>query len=158
MAQVRIETTIDAPLAVCTAYLRTPALLRHVAAPLVGFASREPGGFPEVWSPGPHRVWMLLFGFIPLGPQTVDISHSEWDAAIVWVRDNGSGHLVRRWDHRIEMRADGPGRTHYVDQVDIDAGVLTPVVTAFAQLFYRWRQARWRALARRKFAALPPLS
>lgn len=154
MAQVRIETVIDAPLAACAAHLRTPALLRHVAAPLVGFASREPGGFPDAWAPGPHRVWMLLFGFIPLGPQTVDISHGDWDGATVWVRDNGSGLLVRRWDHRIEMRAHGPDRTLYRDQVDIEAGLLTPAVAAFAHLFYRWRQARWRGLARSGFRAL----
>jgi hypothetical protein len=154
MARVRIETIIQAPLATCTAHLQTPALLRHVAAPLIGFISREPGGFPAVWEPGPHRVWMLAFGFLPLGPQTVDISHGDWSAETVWVRDNGAGLLVRRWDHRIEMTADGPDRTRYVDQVDIEAGLLTPLVQAYAALFYRWRQARWRGLARSGFRAL----
>lgn len=153
-AQVRIETMIEAPLAVCVAHLKTPALLRYVAAPLIGFVSREPDGFPAEWAPGPHRVWMLALGFVPLGPQSVDISHGDWDGDPVWVRDNGAGLLVRRWDHRIEMTAEGPDRTRYVDLVDIDAGPLTIFVHAFAILFYRWRQMRWRGLARSGFRAL----
>lgn len=39
-------------------------------------------------------------------------------------------------------------RCHYSDVVDIEAGALTPVVAAFAALFYRYRQRRWRRLAR----------
>jgi hypothetical protein len=34
------------------------------------------------------------------------------------------------------------------DEVDIAAGHMTPIVWAFAQVFYRHRQHRWRALAR----------
>ena len=54
-------------------HLMRPALLRHVAFPLVLFVSREHGGFPDRWREGPHRVWMFQFGFLPLGPQTIGI-------------------------------------------------------------------------------------
>jgi hypothetical protein len=38
--------------------------------------------------------------------------------------------------------------------VHIDAGMLTPLVAAFARLFYAHRQKRWRALAKNGFHAL----
>jgi len=40
------------------------------------------------------------------------------------------------------------------DRVHIDAGMLTPLVAAFARLFYAHRQKRWRALAKNGFHAL----
>ena len=39
-------------------------------------------------------------------------------------------------------------RTRYSDRIEIDAGPLTPLVAGYAQLFYRYRQRRWRRLAR----------
>jgi hypothetical protein len=38
------------------------------------------------------------------------------------------------------------------DTVEVRAGVLTPFIWLFAQLFYRHRQRRWRALVARRFA------
>jgi hypothetical protein len=34
-----------------------------------------------------------------------------------------------------------------MDRIEIDAGVMTPLVAGFAAIFYRYRQRRWRALA-----------
>jgi len=42
----------------------------------------------------------------------------------------------------------GPWRSHYTDEIDIGAGALTPFVWAYAHLLYRYRQWRWRRLAR----------
>ncbi len=38
-------------------------------------------------------------------------------------------------------------RSRYSDVIDIDAGILTPLVWGFAHLFYHYRQMRWRKLA-----------
>jgi hypothetical protein len=127
-----------------------PALLRHIAFPLIVFQSLETGGFPNRWADGDHRVFMWQFGFLPLGPQTVSISRGETEDGGFFVRDNGRGMLARRWDHRISIKATGPETTHYVDGVAVDAGFLTPLVAAFAHVFYRWRQARWRSVVRNK--------
>jgi hypothetical protein len=43
------------------------------------------------------------------------------------------------------------GGTLYRDQVTIQAGMFTPFIWLFAQLFYRHRQRRWRQLARTGF-------
>jgi hypothetical protein len=57
--------------------------------------------------------------------------------------------LIRRWDHRIQFEPLGPDSSRYTDEVEVEAGLLTPVAWAFAQWFYRHRQRRWRRVARR---------
>lgn len=133
--------------------LHTSDVLRFVAAPLVYFTSREKGGFPALWEQGEHRVFMWCLGFIPFGPQTIDISWGKDAAGDFWVRDDGSGLLVRRWDHRIFVRPAPGGKTQYTDEVEIEAGLLTPFVWAFAAVFYRWRQRRWKTYLKRRQAA-----
>jgi hypothetical protein len=39
----------------------------------------------------------------------------------------------------------------YRDRVEVRAGVLTPFIWVFAQIFYRHRQRRWRRLAANGF-------
>ena len=73
---------------------------------------------------------------------------------IRFIRDNGYGPLIKRWDHWIAIAADEGGTTHYTDRVAIEAGLITPLITTFARVFYAHRQRRWRALARTGFAAL----
>lgn len=147
-AVIRCETAIEAPLETVRDLIERPALLRHIAFPLIFFQSLEKGGFPNIWSEGDHRVFMWQFGFLPLGPQTVSISRGENPDGSVWVRDNGDGLIARRWDHLITIRSQGLSQTYYVDEVAIEAGLLTPFVASFAHVFYRWRQSRWRAVAR----------
>lgn len=147
---VQLTTYLDAPPTQVWEHVRRPSLLRYVAAPLVTFRSREPAGFPDVWSDGAHRVWMFAFGVLPLGPQTVGIEIGPHEQDVYRVRDNGSGLLARVWDHRIAIEAHGAG-SRYTDSVTIDAGLLTPLVSVFAMIFYRWRQHRWRRLVRRGF-------
>ena len=143
--KVALET--DLPIAPETAWdwVQTSALLREITFPLVIF--RPIGGpWPERWEETRYRAWMLLFGVLPFGRQSIVITKGE-DADGYWVRDNGSGDLVATWDHRITLRRTEDGGTRYADVVEVKAGVLTPVVWAFAAVFYRWRQRRWRRLA-----------
>jgi len=74
------------------------------------------------------------------------------DDAAIWpkkLRDNGYSALITTWDHWITVEPDGERGTRYRDEVEVKAGLLTPFVWLFAQVFYRHRQRRWRALARR---------
>ena len=56
-------------------------------------------------------------------------------------------------DHRITLKVDGEG-TSYTDNVRIEAGILTPIVWAFAVCFYHYRQRRWRQLVKNNFKKL----
>jgi hypothetical protein len=55
------------------------------------------------------------------------------------------------WDHWIEIAPESSG-TRYLDRIHLDAGLLTPLIAAFAAIFYNYRQKRWRKLVRSNFA------
>lgn len=135
--------------------LQRPALLQHIAWPLLRFVPRGKG-FPARWKPGEYRAWMLGGGVLPVGWQAIVISFPQSRDGIRSMRDNGYGPLIKRWDHRIEI-APGPQpqTSLYRDIVTIEAGLLTRFVAAFARIFYRHRQQRWQKLAASNFAALP---
>lgn len=126
------------------AHLRTSRLLIHVASPVVKFIPAGATQLPEKWEEGAYWVSLRLFGFIPFGKQAVVISYPE-SPNYFSIRDNGHSVLVKKWDHRITINPMGTG-TLYRDHVTIEAGVFTVFVWAFAQLFYRHRQRRWRQL------------
>lgn len=130
----------------------TPALLNYVVAGLMKFQPIDPVEFPRSWSAGKYMVRMLAFHFLPVGWQTVGIElpegHEAW-----FVRDNGSGSIAKVWDHLIFIEPDASG-TCYVDEVRIDAGILTWPVSLYAELFYRYRQRRWRKLVAANFRPL----
>jgi hypothetical protein len=128
----------------------TPELLFHIAAPLVRF--RFVGcDAPVQWSDGSrYLVAIKLFGLLPFGEQWI-VPTLQSDPARVWpkrLRDNGHSALIKTWDHWITIASDGQGGTLYRDEVEVHAGLLTPFIWVFAQIFYRHRQRRWRSLAR----------
>jgi hypothetical protein len=148
---IALSTRIAAaPDAVWTLVQR-PDLLRHIAWPIIRFAPELGNSWPTQFiesEPVPARLF--LFGVIPLGVQWIVPSlhqppHGDWPKRL---RDNGHSRLIKRWDHWIILEPDGEGGTRYRDKVDVDAGLLTPIVGLFAHLFYRHRQRRWRNLAK----------
>lgn len=150
--RISLSTVLDAPVSQIWAAAQKSALFEHVSAPVVRFRAKEP--LPEVWREGRYLVTMLLFGVLPIGDQWIVIELPQPDEAAgeYVVRDNGHSASIRRWDHRLILRARPDGRTDYSDVLDLEAGLTTPFVWLFAQVFYRHRQKRLRALAARGFA------
>ncbi len=148
---VSISTHLPASPDAVWDHVQTPRLLHHVAWPLIRFVPKGAPWPAERWTEGRHETWMFLFGLIPIGWQVIGIELPTATPGRHVVRDNGYGPLIRRWDHWIEIEPEGRG-TRYTDTVHIDAGLLTPLITAFAKIFYRHRQRRWRSLARSGFA------
>ena len=58
------------------------------------------------------------------------------------------GGPVSAWNHRLLFEPTGERSCRYTDRVEVRAGLLTPAVALFAMFIYRYRQARWRRLAR----------
>ena len=144
---VVLTTRLEAPPDRVWELLWRPETLMHVAWPLLRFVPTEP--LPRRWREGGvYAVKVRLGGVLPIGRQEIRVSSGvEGDER--WLRDDGRGSLVRRWDHRVRVAPSPDGGTRYTDEIDVEAGALTPVVRAFAELFYRHRQRRWRALVRR---------
>jgi hypothetical protein len=104
---------------------------------------------PDSWSEGTYRVRLHLFGLVPFGEQAIVISIPPTATGFA-LRDAGHSALIKTWDHLITIQPHGNGSI-YRDRVEVKAGVLTPLIWLFAQVFYRHRQRRWRALVARKF-------
>lgn len=160
--RVRLSTILPAPPEWVAAQLQSTAVFRHITAPLLRFAPSR-GAWPAQWSPGALELRLWLFGLVPLGLQTAHISVQPADAPGDWprLRDNGHGQLMRRWDHHITLQALPNGHTHYTDDVELQARhwpwLMTPLSAAFAQLFYRHRQRRWRHLAQQHHSGQDPI-
>jgi hypothetical protein len=148
MMTVRVQSVFECPPEKVWAELQTSAVHREIIRPLMRFHALDAPGAPERWSQGStYRFRCYLFGVIPLGVHTILIERIDPVALEIQSREHEA--LVRHWDHLIRIRPTPDGHALYSDEIEITAGLLTPLVWAFAQWFYRHRQRRWRRIARR---------
>ena len=155
MMTVHVQSVFDCPPDKVWAELQKSALHREIIRPLMRFRSLDVPDASECWTQGStfhFRIYLL--GVIPLGKHTIFIERMDPVAGELQSREHSA--MVRRWDHLIRVRPTPDGRALYSDEVEISAGLLTPLVWAFAQWFYRHRQRRWRRIARRLAGAGPP--
>ena len=149
---LKISTYLAADLETVKSYLMTPALLNYVSAGLMKFYPIEPSSFPSKWVERQFSIKMFAFHFLPIGKQIIGIEFPQ--KSDHWVlKDNGSGSLIKTWDHLIFLESEGVG-TRYTDEVSIDAGLFTLPIYIYAFIFYSYRQMRWRKLVNLNFGPL----
>lgn len=122
--------------------------LFYIGKPLVRFVQLPEHSIPEIWEEGRYLIKMYILGFIPFGKQWIVISIDNDKKNI---RDNGYSKLIKKWDHNIYLKDLGNNKSLYVDTIDINAGLLTPFIVMFANVFYRLRQKRWKKLIKNNF-------
>ena len=145
MKRVRVATELDAPPERVWETVKSPDTLRYVTRGLLGF--KGVGPIPERLGEGDViRVKLRLFHLLPAGPHEIRIVRLDDERRRI--ETNESGRMAETWNHVIEVEPDRAGRTRYSDEIEIDAGAMTPLVAGYARLFYRYRQRRWRRLAR----------
>jgi hypothetical protein len=146
--RVHVETVLPCPPDRVWAEVQTARLLWEVIDPFLRFEPVGGEAFPERWESGMTvRGRAYAFGRVPLGLHTIYYERVDHERREIQTREHGG--LLRRWDHRMSVRPAPGRRTLYADEVEVEAGLLTPVVWAYAQFFYRHRQRRWRRIARR---------
>ena len=148
--KVSLSTAIALPPETVWAEIQTAPLLIHIAWPMVRFTPVGEEPLENFEPGGRYSVKLHLFGCIPFGTQWIVTSVHEPNAGN-WpkrLRDNGHSELISKWDHWITIAPHVDGGTHYSDEVDISAGIMTPFIWGFAQFFYWHRQRRWRGLGR----------
>ena len=150
MRTIEISTHLAAPPETVQQHISTPKLLEYICHGLIRFAPIDPPAFPERWEDGEFKAVMYLLSFLPIGWQIIAIELQPMRGDTWSLRDNGRGWAIKTWDHMIEVTPDGEG-SHYVDRITVDAGILTPLVSVFASVFYRHRQRRWRRLVANQF-------
>lgn len=144
MQIVDVTTELPAPAATVWQAATTPAAFVHVAGGMLRFPVAERAG--TRWQVGDRlEGWTFLFGLIPFSRHRLRVV--ALDPATMTLESDEGGGIVRSWRHRIEVEALGADRCRYRDRIEIDAGLLTVAVAAFAQVFHRHRQRRWRSLA-----------
>ncbi|ADV67607.1 hypothetical protein [Deinococcus maricopensis] len=156
--RLTLSTTLNAPVGRVWAHVQQPALLRFVAAPLQTFEPLRPATWPARWAAGEYVVHVRVLGVRLSGTHCISVSFPDPDTMRGRERfelhDHGHGRLARTWNHDIIVQALPDGRTRYTDRVEVRAGLFTPFVWAYAQVFYRHRQRRWRQLVRQAFRGL----
>jgi hypothetical protein len=146
--RVCVESVLPCPPELVWDEVQRPGVLVEVARPLVTFAPVDASVFPDRWTEGRTvRCRVYLFGVVPLGLRTIVLERVDGERREIQSRERD--RLIRRWDHLVRVRPEPGGRTRYRDEIVIQAGVLTLPVWVFARWFYRHRQRRWRAVARR---------
>ena len=122
-----------------------PKSLQFVAAPLLHFEPLVAGELDGEWVVGKtYTVRLLFLGFLPLGRHRIKIVAIDKATNTIESQENGS--LARVWNHTMRFHPFGAGQLRYTDEIEIQAGLLTPFIWAFAHLYYRYRQRRWKEL------------
>lgn len=144
---LRLETTLPAPADWVWQQVQTCALLRRVTWPLLTFSPAGTTPLPPSWTVGICcELKLHLFGLLPLGQHTIRIVGIHPHQHRLDTEERGS--LARVWRHSIRVEPIDQHRCRYADELEIvgRAGLTWPV-WCFAQLFYRYRQGRWRRWA-----------
>jgi len=89
---------------------------------------------------------IVIFGIVPMGVHSVHLEKIDQTKYEIQSREHDP--RVAQWDHLISIKPLDESRSIYRDTIEINAGILTIVVWAWANWFYRHRQRRWRALAK----------
>jgi hypothetical protein len=143
--RVTVTTDLPIPAQQACALAQKPALLRHVLWPWMAMVLDDDQPLPERFVAGDTlaaRLSMLgvLFGWTHT-LRLIAVTPTE-----IVTREGGGP--IQGWDHRLTFVPTSEHTCRYTDSVDIGAGVLTPVIVAVAHALYRYRQWRWRTLAR----------
>src|SRR5688500_10759733 len=146
MQTIHVETELDAPASRVWAAMQHPATFLYVCRGLIGIP--QLAGRSEPFREGESGTgWLFLFHLVPLSRHAILLE--SLDDAGMTMRSREHGGMLRAWHHTLHAEALPAGRTRYSDTVEIDAGLLTPVVARVSVGIYRYRQRRWRRLARR---------
>ncbi len=117
----------------------------HITRGLLGFRGSET--WPEVFQEGTViKTRLLFFHVIPGWQHTLTVV--QVDQEHLTLASEEGGGVVRTWNHRIWLEPMTDSRCRYTDEIEIEAGPFTPLIWAWAHVFYRYRQRRWRRLAR----------
>ena len=149
--RVRLNLLLDCPPDAAWEAVHSPAVFQAVSGPITVAQSLEPGGFPQRWPGGDHRVRWRMLGMLPMGTQLIRLSDEMLPGERV-VHDEGrpltgAMRIVRRWHHRMAVSDAGDGRTRFRDTLDVGAGLLTPFAWLGFWVFWQLRARQLRRLA-----------
>ena len=138
-----VHTHLDTSPGTAWALVKKTATLVYVARGFLKFS--EARHFSLEWVQGQKLQTRLWFFHIFPGWWQHCLEAVEVDDTRRVIRSHESGFCYT-WDHTIRIVKTYAG-CEYSDEIEIQAGLLTIFVWLYANVFYRYRQARWRRLA-----------
>lgn len=143
---VRISTPLAMPAEAAWQLVQRASTLQHVLRGALALQPDNP--FPVQWREGQSHTMRLWFFHVIPGWRHM-LRFCRIDDARREILTSEAGGPVRTWNHLISVEPAGETACRYSDAIEVRAGLLTPLVALYARLIYRYRQRRWRKLARR---------
>jgi hypothetical protein len=117
----------------------------YISRGMLGFQGADQ--WPEVFREGLEvKTRLVFFHLVPGWKHKLRIVRIDEEK--LELASEEEGWIVRQWNHRILVERGAGQRCRYTDEIEIRAGLLTGMIWVYAQLFYRYRQSRWRRLAK----------
>ena len=110
--------------------------LKEVMAGLITFRNLPSGPIRQGQD---LKVEVSLFGLFPYQPYEMRVE--QLDPASMTFRSDERGAGVRSWRHRLQVIPTETGCT-ISEEIEIDAGMLTPIFAAWARYLYGRRHKR----------------
>lgn len=123
----------------------------YICDGMIAFRNHD---IPETFATGIEaqcRLW--FFNIFPGWKHHWRINHIDHNRRIIDSAEYGG--LIRRWHHLIRVGSLNDSQCVYTDAIEIDAGLVTPLVWVWASMFYRYRHRRWKKLIKLGLPHLP---
>jgi len=151
---MKFALEVSLPCTVSEAFdaLHNPEVFVAVSRPFLSFEPLSPAPFPPRYQSGQsYVVRVKALGVLSLGSQEINPVTSA-EGMTRTFQDNGrglSGLLARatKFRHTMTLRPSGVGPTILHDELDFDAGILTPLMGLSFRLFWWWRHVMMKRLA-----------
>lgn len=142
--KARITTKLNISAENVWQLVKKSSTLVFVTKGLLSFS--DSSHFPAEWAENKTVISRLkFFGLISAWNHQIyfqKVSDSELE-----IITEEQGGIVSKWEHRIKISSmNEETASLYTDEVEIEAGLLTPVVWLYANFLYRYRQLRWKSL------------
>ena len=105
--------------------VKKSSTLLYVTKGLLGFVNASE--FPRDWIEGSReRSNLQFFGFLPAWNHEIKFNKIDDDNYILYT--NETGGLVTTWNHSIKVEKLSEFTCTYTDEVEIEAGLFTPLM------------------------------
>lgn len=139
---VEISTKLELSAETAWRTVKKSSTLVFITKGLLGFSQKN---FLPEWKEGETVATRLfLFNFIPVWKHEIYFARIDDNQFEIYTNEKGG--MVSVWNHLIKIDPVNEQVCLYTDKIEIEAGVLTPIVGFFARIFYRFRQRRWRSI------------
>ena len=146
--KAKISSIFNTPADRAWSAIKESKTLLFVIKGFLGFKGADT--FPEKWIEGQTEITRILFfGIIPGWKHKLHFAEIS-DVKREQFTEEGGG-LISQWNHLIKVEPINSSQCRYTDEIDIKAGIFTPLVCFYARVFYRYRQLRWRKLIKNDY-------